>query len=103
MPKEEPSKKSPLISAKCEPFYGYSSEKATKFLIEFCSFCTLQNLTDDKRIVAAFHLHLKGPELIWFSTLNESNKVLWTVLQESFQNRYIFRDISIHNREIDHV
>lgn len=58
---------------------------------EFRSFCTLQ--IDDKRIIAAFHLHLRGPALVWFSTLNESNKVLWSVLQEAFQNRYISRDI----------
>lgn len=32
MPKEEPPKNSSLISAKCEPFYGYSSENAAKFL-----------------------------------------------------------------------
>lgn len=93
MPKQEPPKNSSLISTKCEPFYGYSSEHAAKFLSEFRSFCTLQNLIDEKRIIAAFHLHLRGPALIWFSTLNESNKVLWTVLQEAFQNRYISRDI----------
>lgn len=57
VPKEEPPTNSSLISAKCEPFYGYSSENAAKFLSEFRTFCTLQNLIDDKRIIAAFHLH----------------------------------------------
>lgn len=94
MPKEEPSRNNSFISAKCDPFYGYSSENASKFLSEFRSYCTLQNLIDDKRTIAAFHLHLRGPALIWFNTLNDSNKVLWTVLQEAFQNRYISRDIS---------
>lgn len=96
MPKKKKNhvhKNSSLISAKSEPFYCYSSENAAKFLSEFGSFCTLQNLIDDKRIVAAFHLHLRVPAFIWFSTLNELNKFLWTVLQEAFQNRYISRDI----------
>lgn len=75
-------------------FMAYSTENATKFLSEFRSFCTIQNLIDDKRIIEAFHLHLSGPALMWFNTLNESNKVLWTMLQEAFQNRYISRDIS---------
>lgn len=89
MPKEEPPKNSSLISRIVNHFMAIR----VKFLSEFRLFCTLQNLIDDKRIIAAFHLHLRGPALIWFSTLNESNKVLWTVLQEAFQNRYISKDI----------
>lgn len=81
--KNHVSKISLLISAKSGLFYGYSSENTAKLLSEFRSFCILQNLIDDKRIVAAFHMHLRGPALIW------SNKVLWTVLQEAFQNRYL--------------
>lgn len=89
MPKEEPPKNSSLISRIVNHFMAIR----VKFLSEFRLFCTLQNLIDDKRIIAAFHLHLRGPALIWFITLNESNKVLWTVLQEAFQNRYISKDI----------
>lgn len=94
MPKEEPSRNNFFILAKCEPFYGYSTENAAKLLSALRSYCTLQNRIDDKRTIAAFHLHLRGPALIWFNTLNESKIILWTVLQGAFQNRYISRDIS---------
>lgn len=96
MPSEPKSFNSPsAISAKIEltKFHGYTSENARKFLEEFESFCTLQNLMENGRIIAAFHLHLKGPALIWFSALDISDKLSWSVLKEVFQAQYISKNI----------
>lgn len=68
---------------------GYSNESARKFLSKYQSFWTLQNLTDDRQIIAAFHLHLKGPPLVWFLTSHHAYKELRTVLLEAFENQYI--------------
>ena len=59
------------ISIKVEltKFHGFTSENAVKFLHEFESFCVLQNLSDNPRKIATFHLHLKGPALVWFLSL----------------------------------
>lgn len=72
LPKEEPSRNNCFISARCDPFYGYSSENASKFLSEFRSYCTLQNLIDDKRTIAAFHL------LHWYGSIH------WTIRTKSY-------------------
>ena len=45
-------------------------EDASKFLVEFESYLTLSTIEPDSpRAVAAFHLHLTGPALIWFNNL----------------------------------
>lgn len=73
-----------------EPFSGYAHENGQRFLSEFESYCTLQNLTGDKaRITAAFHLHLKGPAQVWYNTLDVSNKLSWEVLRACFTDKYV--------------
>jgi hypothetical protein len=59
--------------AKCSEFYGYPQDNGNKFLTEFESFTTLHDLSDyqDKRMLVAYHLHLRGPALIWFNSLSE--------------------------------
>jgi hypothetical protein len=56
-----------------------------KGLEEFESFCIVQSLKENSRIIAAFHLHLKGPALIWFTALDVSDKLSWSVLKEFFR------------------
>ena len=73
-------------------FSGYSGENGQKFLDEFDSFCVLQGLTDDRRTIAAFHLHLKGPALVWFNALNSDLKSVWTLLRFAFINKYVTLD-----------
>ena len=65
-----------------------------KFLHEFQSFCVLQNLSDNPRKIAAFHLHLKGPALVWFNALDLTDKLAWTVLKDAFQKQYLSRNMS---------
>ena len=84
------------ISIKVEltKFHGFTSENAVKFLHEFESFCVLQNLSDNPRKIAAFHLHLKGPALVWFNALDLTDKLAWTVLKDAFQKQYLSRNMS---------
>lgn len=67
---------------------GFSSENGKNFLMEFESFCLYQNLTTDDRRVAAFHLHLSGPALIWFNSLEIPVKRTWFALKNSFTEQY---------------
>ena len=53
---------------------------------EFESFCVLQNLSDNPRKIATFHLHLKGPALVWFNAMDLTHKLSWAVLKDAFQN-----------------
>jgi hypothetical protein len=54
--------------AKCREFNGYPQDNAKQFLDEFESYSILNELhLSDKRRIAAFHLHLRGPALSWFS------------------------------------
>jgi hypothetical protein len=60
------------------------SLKVHMALIEFScflyqSFATLHDLSDyqDKRRLAAFHLHLRGPALTWFNSLSEESRENW--------------------------
>ncbi|CAC5382041.1 unnamed protein product [Mytilus coruscus] len=55
--------------SKCSEFHGYPQDNGNAFLTEFESFTTLHGLSEfnlaDKRMLTAFHLHLKGPALTW--------------------------------------
>ena len=69
--------------ATCSNFSGYSQEIANTFLSEFESYALLHDISDfDKRKIAAFHLHLKGPALTWFNTLSTTSRKSWTHLPE---------------------
>lgn len=80
----------PSISDKVslKKFSGFSSENGKNFLLEFESFCIYQNLTTDDRRVAAFHLHLSGPAVIWFNSLETPVKRTWFALRNAFTEQY---------------
>ena len=61
-------------------------------LHEFESFCVLQNLSDNPRKIAAFHLHLNGPALVWFHAIDLTDKLSWAVLMDAFQKQYLSRN-----------
>ena len=84
------NRSSPNISDKVtlRKFSGFSSENGKNFLLEFESFCTYQNLNSDDRKVAAFHLHLSGPALIWFNALEVETKLTWFALKGAFTAQY---------------
>lgn len=73
----------PTISDKVsiQKFSGFSNENGKNFLSEFESFCVFQSLSDAKRKNAAFHLHLKGPALVWFNALDSDVKETWSSLK----------------------
>ena len=76
--------------ATCSNFSGYSQDNAMTFLSEFESYALLHDLPDyDKRKIAAFHLHLKGPALTWFNTLNSTSRKSWTHIKVLFEEKYI--------------
>lgn len=41
------------------------------------------------RKVAAFHMHLAGPALIWFYSLSSTDKQCWDTLVEKFREQYV--------------
>lgn len=49
-------------------------------LNHFVLYKTWQN-SEDQQIIAAFHLHLKGPALVWFTALHTCYKISWSVLR----------------------
>lgn len=70
-------------------FYGYMHENADKFIREFESFLVLSNInydTEPHRAIAAFHLHLKGPALTWFSTLTDKSS--WDTVRIAFSSEF---------------
>ncbi|KAK3101520.1 hypothetical protein FSP39_004191 [Pinctada imbricata] len=87
----QPSAISDKISI--DKFSGFSTENGQNFLREFESFCTFQNLSDDGRKIAAFHLHLKGPALVWFNALSQTDKIRWTSLKQAFTHQYARQDM----------
>lgn len=50
-----PVMQTPIMTEKLKKFSGYMHEDGPKFLSEFESFLTLSGVTDDERIIAAFH------------------------------------------------
>lgn len=76
--------------ADCSNFSGYSQENASKFLSEFESYALLHDLRDmDRRKIAAFHLHLKGPALTWFNSLSQTARNSWATISILFREKYI--------------
>ena len=74
----------------CRKFSGYSQDNASKFLSEFQSFATLHGLDNSsERKVAAFHLHLQGPALQWFDSLESVLKSSWDNLEPCFRKKYL--------------
>lgn len=71
-------------------FGGYSSENPRKFLDEFNSYVIYSGLQHDPdRIIAALHLHLRGPALVWFSQLPGTIKSSWETFHHAFTTRFI--------------
>jgi len=73
----------------CRKFGGYPRENAAKFLAEFESFARLHELDeeDEARKLAAFHLHLQGPALTWYSGLVPG--LTWQNVKEGFEFKYV--------------
>lgn len=72
-------------------FSGYPE----RFLSEFGSYVTFSGLNFDPntaRKVAAFHIHLSGPALTWFHSLDSSVKQDWPSLMGAFTVQYLVRD-----------
>lgn len=70
-------------------FSGYMHEDPNVFLSEFHSYLVLSNIdVQSPKATAAFHLHLKGPALVWFNTLKLSDKASWYSLNNAFTKEY---------------
>ena len=75
-------------------FSGLTSEDPRKFLDSFESYCLVYNLNKedaDAKKVAAFHLKLSGPALIWFRSLKPAagTERNWEFVESQFLARYI--------------
>ncbi|VDI53537.1 Hypothetical predicted protein [Mytilus galloprovincialis] len=79
--------------ATCSKFHGYPQDNGHTFLTEFESFSTLHGLSEfnltDKRMLAAFHLHLKGPALTWYNSLSDESKSDWKSVRILFKEKYV--------------
>lgn len=71
----------------CRKFSGYPQDNGQKFLKEFESYATLYDLDEDGKKEAAFHLHLQGPALTWFNTVDSNSS--WKNLRAKFADKYI--------------
>lgn len=70
-------------------FNGYSQKDARKFLAEFGSYVNFHGIGDDvQRKIAASHLHLQGPALVWFGQLSEATKTSWTAVEADCKQVY---------------
>ena len=78
----------------CSKFSGYAHENPEKFINEFQSYSTFLNLnSDDNRKIAAFHLHLQGPALVWFNSINDDSvQHDWSALLAAFKARFLLLD-----------
>lgn len=75
-------------------FSGLTSEDPSKFLDSFRSYSLLYNLDKeeaDARKVAAFHLKLTGPALIWFQSLQppDGETKAWPFVERQFLAKYV--------------
>ena len=75
-------------------FTGLSSDDPSRFLDSFHSYSFLYNLNsedDDARKIAAFHLKLSGPALVWFQSLKtaEGKDKIWKFVEAQFRDRYV--------------
>ena len=74
----------------CRKFSGYSQDNASKFLSEFQIFATHHGLDNSpERKVAAFHLHLQGPALQWFDSLESVLKLSRDNLEPCFWKKVL--------------
>ena len=76
----------PMSDKIIRKFSGYMHEDGSKFMQEFESYLTLSGIDNEQRIIAAFHLHLKGPALTWFHTLPSRDS--WSYIKEAFNTEY---------------
>lgn len=75
---------------RCREFSGYPQDNAKGFFSEFESYALLHELPEtDKRRIAAFHLHLKGPALTWYNSLSDESKSSWITICVLFKEKYI--------------
>lgn len=76
---------------RCSEFSGYPQENGRKFLKEFESYAILHELDryDQKRKLAAFHLHLKGPALTWFDSLSDETRESWEDVCVLFKGKFV--------------
>ena len=82
----------PLISntTTISHFSGYMHEDGRRFLAEFESYISLSGIElASPRVVAAFHLNLKGPARIWFNNL--TCKETWEQVKRAFIEEYCDR------------
>ena len=60
-----------------------------KVLEEFRSYLTLRGIKQTSpRAIAAFHLQLQGPALIWFNSLPKIKITAWNVVKEQFRQEF---------------
>ena len=85
LPKKSKFKMEKLVT--CRKFSGYPQDNGQKFLKEFESYATLHDLDEDGKKEAAFHLHLQGPALTWFNTVDSNSS--WENLRAKFADKYI--------------
>ena len=80
----------PMSDKIIKKFSGYMHEDGPRFLKEFESYLTLSGIDfqphNEQRVIAAFHLHLKGPALTWFHTLPSGHS--WNNIKDAFSKEY---------------
>lgn len=78
----------PVLSEKAiKHFSGFMHEDAAKFLSEFESYLLLSAIdASSPRAIAAFHLHLQGPAVIWFNNLTVKDS--WDNVKKAFLSEY---------------
>ena len=84
----------PVFPMNLKKFSGYPSEDPEKFLSDFVALMRMNNvdtgdIVDSPRMIAAFSLHLTGPEYTWFQTLTEIHRKSWRALCDAFVSHYI--------------
>ena len=81
-------------SFKIERFSGLNCGiSPANFLNMFSSYVTVQSLNSDKQKIAAFHLHLQGEAMSWFSGLSQEETDTWGHVQTAFRIRFIENNI----------
>ncbi len=77
------------MSLHIETFSGLSTDTPAQFLKDFESYCLLGGICDDRRRVAAFYLHLRGPARSWYTTIPADRQDTWACVRNAFSQRYI--------------
>ena len=79
----------PMLDRQMKKFNGFMHEDGSKFLEGFKSYLTLSGIDhSSSRAVAAFHLQLHGPALIWFNALPISIKSTWFTLETESKKKF---------------